>query len=134
MRTVPFPTSAPRTVQWQFEYPGNVSWDRIAQVYAGALQPAYQELWVSSARIIQEHALRAWIDASQACFNALVENAARIGQRAWGDLAAANQRAGEVFAKDVVDATINSVREVSEAAINNVKDITDATFKNTTVH
>jgi hypothetical protein len=134
MTTVPFPTSAPRTFQWQLQFPAEINWDKIAQVYAGALQPAYQELWLSSARIIQEHALRAWIDASQACFNALVENAARIQQRALADLAAANQKAAAVYAREVVDATVHNVRAVSEAAIDNARDLADAAVRSPTVH
>lgn len=134
MRNVPFPSTVPHTFQWQFEYPGNTSWDKIGQVYASALQPAYQELWISSARIIQEHAMRAWIDASQACFTALIENAVRIQQRAASDLAAANTQAATVFAKEVVDATIDNVRKASETVIDNVKDISDAAVRNTTVH
>jgi hypothetical protein len=105
------------------EIPGDAAWDRIAQVYAGALQPAFQDLWVSSARIIQEHMLRAWIDASQACFNALVENAVRIQRRAVSDLVDANQKAGAIFAQDLTDATLK-----------NAKEFTDAVFKSSTVH
>lgn len=59
MTNVPFPFSlyspsaAPRSFQWQMDIPGDIRWDKISQVYTSALQPAYQELWLSSARIIQ---------------------------------------------------------------------------------
>lgn len=43
----------------------------------------------------------------------------RIQQRSAVDLAAANQKAATVFAKEVVDATISNVKDISDAAIRN---------------
>lgn len=109
MTSMPYSSSIPRVFQWQIDFPGDATWTKISQVYQNALQPAYQELFVSSARIIQEHALRGWMDTSQACFNALLQNAAQIQQRAAGDLLAANQKAATIFAKDATDAVISNV-------------------------
>lgn len=108
MRSTPYPF-APQTFQWQLDIPGDATWNKIAQVYGGALQPAYQELFTSSVRIIQEHAVRAWVEGAQSCMTALMHNAARIQQRATADVVNASQKAATIYTRDVSDAVISKV-------------------------
>ena len=71
-------------------------WEQIFSVYHRAFEHSNHELWTSSARIIQEHAARAWIEASQSCMAALAENAAGIQQRTFASLLGAQQQAAAI--------------------------------------
>lgn len=79
-------------------------WEQIFSVYRRAFEHSNQELWMSSARIVQEHAARAWIDASQSCMAALAENAAGIQQRAFAQLLGAQQQAATITTTEVAQA------------------------------
>jgi hypothetical protein len=79
-------------------------WDQIFGVYQRAFEHNSHELWTSSARIIQEHATRAWIEASQSCMTALAENAASIQQRAFTDLVGAQQEAAAIATTEMTRA------------------------------
>lgn len=81
------------TIQWSLPAPGHELWQRLGDIYSQPWQQASQELWTSSARIVQEHAVRAWMEASQSCVKALTDNAAAIQQRAFASAVEANQKA-----------------------------------------
>ncbi|OWW19941.1 hypothetical protein AYR66_10940 [Noviherbaspirillum denitrificans] len=55
-------------------------------------------LTVSSARIIQEQTIKAWVEAAQACSQALAENAMSSQQKALERIADANQKAFGILA------------------------------------
>lgn len=84
-------------------------WQRLGAIYTQPWQHATHELWTSSARIVQEHAVRAWMEASQSCVKALTENAAAIQQRTLAGLVDANQRAIRVVAQEVTEAATASL-------------------------
>ncbi|WP_377705544.1 hypothetical protein [Pseudoduganella sp. UC29_71] len=99
-----FPSFTPPTLLSN-PFAGNI-WEPVFSVYQRAFEHTNQELWASSVRIIQEHAARAWIDASQSCMTALTENAAAIQQRAFTKLVDAQQEATAVAAKEVTEAIV----------------------------
>ena len=77
------------------------SWSRIGDVYKNYAQQVGSELWLSSARIIQEHTTRAWLETSQSCMQALAQNAAEVQQRAFAQLAEANTKAGGIMSEEI---------------------------------
>ncbi|MBW8899107.1 MAG: hypothetical protein JF619_13575 [Massilia sp.] len=78
------------------------AWARIASLYQDAMQASMQQLMLSSANIIQEHTLRAFMAAAQSCAEALAQNAMSVQQQAVERFTDANQKAmgmmGEAFA------------------------------------
>jgi hypothetical protein len=84
---------------------GNM-WEQIFSGYQRAFEHSNHELWTSSVRIIQEHAARAWIEASQSCMAALAANASAIQQRTFADLIGAQQQAAVIAAKEVTEALV----------------------------
>lgn len=78
------------------------AWARIASLYQDATQASMQQLLLSSAQIIQEHTLRAFMAAAQSCAEALAQNAMNVQQEAITRFSDANQQAmgmmGEAFA------------------------------------
>jgi hypothetical protein len=78
------------------------AWARIASLYQDATQASMQHLLLSSANIIQEHTMRAFMAAAQSCAEALAQNAMDVQQQAMARFSDANQKAmgmmGEAFA------------------------------------
>jgi len=78
------------------------AWARVASMYQEATQACMQQLLLSSAQIIQEHMLRAFVAAAQSCAEALAQNAMNVQQQAVERFSDANQKAmgmmGEAFA------------------------------------
>jgi hypothetical protein len=78
------------------------AWARIASMYQEATQACMQHLLLSSANIIQEHMMRAFVAAAQSCAEALAQNAMSVQQQAVERFSDANQKAmgmmGEAFA------------------------------------
>lgn len=70
---------------------------KIGNVYTETTQVDADQLWTSSARIIQEHTTRAFISTSQECMAALAQNAAALQQQSVARIGAANQRAFEIM-------------------------------------
>lgn len=68
-------------------------WPKIGGLYQEALEGNAQDLYLSSARIIQEHTMRAIVSAAQSCAEALAQNAANIQQQSLSRLADTNQKA-----------------------------------------
>ncbi len=83
-------------------------WDQVISVYQRAFEHSNQELWTSSIRIVQEHAARAWVEASQSCMAALAENAAAIQQRAFTELVGAQQEAATIATTQISEALTGS--------------------------
>lgn len=71
---------------------------KIVGVYSEAIRQNMEYLSVSSARIIQEQAIKAWTDAVQSCSKALAENAMSSQQQAMERIADANRTAFEMLA------------------------------------
>jgi fibrillarin-like rRNA methylase len=70
---------------------------KVSNVYSDSMQTNAGELWMSSARIVQEHTTRAMVQATQECIAALAQNAAAIQQRSFARLGTANQQALEIM-------------------------------------
>jgi hypothetical protein len=68
-------------------------WSNVAGLYRETMRANMQQLLLSSAGIIQEHTLRAFITASQACADALAKNAMAVQQQSMERLADANGKA-----------------------------------------
>lgn len=66
---------------------------KIVNVYSEAIRQNMDYLNASSARIIQEQAIKAWTNAAQSCNEALAANAVASQQKAMERIAAANQKA-----------------------------------------
>jgi len=77
------------------------TWANVAGLYRNAMHANTQQLLLSSAGIIQEHTLRAFITASQSCADALAKNAMAVQQQSMERFADANGKAvsmiGRVF-------------------------------------
>ena len=83
--------------------PAGTVWGPMFSAYQRAFERSNQELWTSSARIVQEHATRAWVEASQSCMAALAENAAAIQQRAFANMIGAQQKAAATAITEMTD-------------------------------
>jgi hypothetical protein len=94
-----FPTFEPRT-----NNPMVDMWWQVAGMYKDALRADSEQLWVSSARIVQEHTMRALVTASQSCAEALAKNAAEVQQKSFARLTETNQKAMEMMGRALVDA------------------------------
>lgn len=68
-------------------------WSNIAGVYGETMRANTQQLLLSSAAIVQEQMLRAFISASQSCAEALAKNAVSVQQRSMERFADANGKA-----------------------------------------
>jgi hypothetical protein len=68
-------------------------WSNVAGLYREAMRANTQQLLLSSAGIIQEHTLRAFITASQSCADALTKNAMSVQQQSMERFADANGKA-----------------------------------------
>jgi hypothetical protein len=86
---------------------------RIGNVYTDSVKVDADQLWTSSARIIHEHTTRAWISASQACMEALAQNAAAIQQQSFARIGTANQKAVQIMASAFTDAMMAGFRPPS---------------------
>ncbi|MGJ9417225.1 hypothetical protein ACHAC9_05570 [Massilia sp. CMS3.1] len=75
------------------------TWSNIAGLYRDATQASTQQLLQSSASIIQEHTLRAFISASNSCADALAKNALSVQQQSLGRFVDANQKAMGVMGR-----------------------------------
>lgn len=103
MTTTTFSMFAP-TIELKHDSPQQQMMERIANVYAESMRANTQELWLSSARIIQEHTMRAFIQAAQSCMEALTKNAAAVQQQSVARMTSANQKAFEIMSQSFNDA------------------------------
>jgi hypothetical protein len=112
MTTTTFSMFAP-SVELKADTPYQQVLSKIANVYADSMRANTEQLWMSSARIIQEHTMRAFMQAAQSCMEALAKNAAAVQQQSLERMAAANQKAVEIMGQafnDAVAAGIKSAR------------------------
>jgi hypothetical protein len=72
-------------------------WPGIARLYQNAMETSSRHLMLSSASIIQEHTMRAFMEASRSCTEALAKNAMTVQQQSFGRLLNANLKAGEMM-------------------------------------
>jgi hypothetical protein len=79
------------------------AWAGVAGVYRDAMQASAQQWVLSSANIIQEHTLRAVINASQSCADALAKNAMTMQQKSMERLVDANQKAAGMMGQAFTD-------------------------------
>ena len=86
------------------------AWTNVAGLYRDAAQASTQQLLLSSSRIIQEHTLRAFVAASQACADALTKNAMSVQQQSMGRLLDANQKALGVMGRAFTKAWIGNTQ------------------------
>jgi hypothetical protein len=88
------------------------TWAGIAGLYRDAMESSTQQLLISSANIIQEHTLRAFMEASRACADALARNAIAVQQKSAARFADANQKAMNMMGQAFIDAWMGSMRPV----------------------
>lgn len=86
------------------------TWSKVAGLYRDATQASTQQLMLSSSRIVQEHTLRAFVSASQACADALTKNALSVQQQSMGRLLDANQKAMGMMGQAFAQAWIRSMK------------------------
>jgi hypothetical protein len=86
---------------------------KVSDVYSDSMQTNAGELWMSSARIVQEHTARAMVQATQECIAALAQNAAAIQQRSFARLGTANQQALEIMTTAFTDAMMAGFKPVA---------------------
>lgn len=100
--TFPYFTAAPLALAASNPYLNMLT--SIGSVYADSAKIDPDQLWSSSARIINEHTTRAWLNASQACMAALAQNAASIQRQALDRFGTANQKALEIMTRAFTEA------------------------------
>lgn len=86
------------------------TWSNVAGLYRNVMQESSQQLLTSSARIVQEHTMRAFISAAQACSDALAKNALSVQQQSMGRLLDANQKAMGVMSQAFTKAWIGNMQ------------------------
>jgi hypothetical protein len=84
-------------------------WPKVGDLYKDAMQGSAQDLYLSSARIIQEHTMRALMTAAQSCAEALAQNAANIQQQSLARLADTNQKAAGMMGSAWFDAMTSAM-------------------------
>ena len=85
------------------------AWSNVAGLYRDAAQASTQQFFLSSARIIQEHTLQAFVAAAQSCTDALAKNAMSVQQQSLGRFLDANQKAMGVIGQVFVQAWTGSM-------------------------
>ena len=69
------------------------TWTGVTGLYRKAMEASFQHMVLSSTAIVQEHTLRAFMSASQACAEALAKNAMAVQQQSMARFAEAHQQA-----------------------------------------
>jgi hypothetical protein len=85
------------------------AWSGVAGVYETAMKASMQQWVMSSASIIQEHTLRAFMEASKSCADALAKNAMSMQQKSMERFVDANQKAVGMVGKAFTEAWMGSV-------------------------
>lgn len=86
------------------------TWTNVADLYRDVMQANTQQWVQSSASIIQEHTLRAFVAASQACAGALAKNTVAVQQQSMERFVEANQKAVGVMGKAFTQAWMGSLQ------------------------
>lgn len=82
----------------------------IARLYQDAMETSSRHFMLSSASIIQEHTIRAFMDASRACAEALAKNALSVQQQSIGRFLTANLKAGEMMGQAFTQAWLQGMQ------------------------
>jgi hypothetical protein len=109
MTTTTFSMFAP-TVELKADTPYQQMMSRVASVYADSMRANTEQLWMSSIRIIQEHTMRAFMQAAQSCIEALAKNAAAVQQQSVERMTSANQKAFEIMSQSFNDAMATGMK------------------------
>jgi hypothetical protein len=99
MNALPFPT-AESVAASAFSPDNNPAvnlMNEVGKKYTDALQASFQQTWMSSARIIQEHAAKVMTALTQESMAAMAEIAAQAQQRSYAQLLEANQQVASMF-------------------------------------
>lgn len=97
MNITPFSNFTPTTDLAGVNNPFLDMASKIGKVYADSMQASGEQLWMSSARIIQQHTVSAMMSTSQACIEALAKNAADSQQNSFASIGTANQKVLEIM-------------------------------------
>jgi hypothetical protein len=79
-------------------------WPGIARLYQDAAEASGRHFVLSSASIIQEHTMRAFMEASRSCAEALAKNAMSVQQQSIGRFMTANQKVVDMMGQAWVQA------------------------------
>jgi hypothetical protein len=85
---------------------------KIAALYRESMRANTEQLWMSSARIVQEHVLRALVATPQSCAEALAKNAADIQEQSIVRLASVNQKAAQMMGQAMFETWSAAFRPV----------------------
>jgi len=88
------------------------TWSGVAGVYRNAAEASAQQWVTSSANIIQQHTLQAFVNASQACADALAKNTVAMQQKSMERFVDANQKAAGLVGKSLTDAWMGNPRKL----------------------
>ncbi|QGZ37948.1 hypothetical protein IP92_03151 [Pseudoduganella flava] len=108
------------TTTFQFTFPGATPSApplvdivaRLHNAYATPLQNAFQELWTSTGRIVQQQTAHAAMEAAQRSVVALAQNAAEVQQRTFLQLCGAHQQAFTMMTEAWTTALTGGLRAV----------------------
>jgi len=83
---------------------------KISGVYSDSMRANAEQLWVSSAQIIVQETVKAYLAASQSCMEALAKNAASVQRQSFGRIVHANQKAFEIMGQAATDAMLSAFK------------------------
>jgi len=86
------------------------TWSGVAGLYKNAMDASAQQWLTSSAHIIQQHTLQAFVNASRACADALAKNAVSVQQKSMERFVDANQKAAGMIGQAFTDAWMGTLR------------------------
>jgi hypothetical protein len=87
-------------------------WPGMARLYQDAVEASSRHFMLSSASIIQEHTMRAFMEASRSCAKALVKNAMTVQQQSMGRFMNANLKASEMMGQAWMQAWTRGLQPV----------------------
>lgn len=87
-------------------------WPGIANLYRDAMETSTRQWVLSSASIVQEHTLRAFMEAARSCADALTKNTMSVQQQSMGRFFNANQKAFEMMGQAVTQAWVKGLQPV----------------------
>lgn len=86
------------------------AWSGVAGLYENATKESVQQWVMSSTIIIQEHTVRAFMEASKSCAEALAKNTMSMQQKSMERFVDANQKAAGMVGKAFTEAWMGSLR------------------------
>jgi hypothetical protein len=117
----------PSASDWPGAGEADNMWRKLSSLYGDVFQRSWQEWLSTSTQIMQQQAMRAMLDSSQALF----ENAAQLQQKVWSQLWSTNQQAAAIVADGMARTATGTVNQVAEQAGEAISQATEQATRQT---